>query len=149
MRRSSLSIGTSSASSPSSVPARRREPLWLTVHEIVAMHDEQIILFGGTPGLLKPGALEATVSRPANIYAYEPDAELPRFAAVYLGGLINAHAFVDGNKRIGLAAMLVFLVRNDAPIHVPHLDLFDLVLGLATSRLSEAQAAAWIGERLR
>jgi death-on-curing protein len=131
------------------VPARRRKPLWLTVEEIVAMHDEQIMLFGGNPGLLKPGALEATVSRPLQIHHYDPDADLPRLAAVYLDGLIKAHVFVDGNKRIGLAAMLVFLVRNGAPLHVSHLELFDLVLGLATSRMNEEQAASWIRERLR
>ena len=130
------------------MPRKRREPDWLSLEEILALHDEQIVLFGGASGLLKRGALEALVARPLQIHHYEPGADLARYAAVYLVGLINAHAFVDGNKRVGLAAMLVFLHRNQRPLRVPPADLFALVIGGATSRIREGDAATWIRERL-
>lgn len=131
------------------MPRKRREPEWLSLEEILAIHDEQIALFGGGSGLLKRGALEALIARPRQIFHYKPDSDLPHYAAVYLVGLINAHAFVDGNKRVGLAAMLVFLHRNQRPLHVPPAELFALVIGGATSRIREDDAAVWIRERLK
>jgi death-on-curing protein len=130
------------------VTARRQEPLWLGLQEVLALHDEQIMLFGGSPGLLKRGALEAVVARPPHVFHYDLKAGLADFAAIYLGGLINGHAFVDGNKRVGLATMLVFLARNGSALHVPPLELFDLVLGVATSRIREDAAADWLKQRL-
>lgn len=126
----------------------KREPVWLSLDEILAIHDEQVVLFGGGAGLLKRGALEALVARPLNVSHYQADADLPLCAAIYLVGLINGHVFVDGNKRVGLAAMLVFLKRNGRPLHVHPVELFDLVLGIATGRVREDEARAWIRGKL-
>jgi death-on-curing protein len=116
--------------------------------EVLALHDEQIARFGGGAGMLKPDALAAVLARPLNIFAYDKTADLRRFAAVYLVGLVNGHAFVDGNKRVGLAAMLVFLRLNGSGLHVPPAGLYELVLGVATSRLREDAAAEWLRSRL-
>lgn len=126
----------------------RREPRWLTLEDAVALHDEQIARFGGATGMLKRDALEAVLARPRNIFAYDRGADVPVYAAVYLVDLVNAHAFVDGNKRVGLAAMLVFLQLNGAPLHVPPADLYQLVLGVATSRIREDAAADWLRTRV-
>ena len=128
--------------------AARREPRWLTLDDVLALHDEQIARFGGGAGMLKPDALSAVLARPLNIFLYDKTADLRRFAAVYLVGLVNGHAFVDGNKRVGLAAMLVFLRLNGSGLHVPPADLYELVLGVATSRLREDAAAEWLRSRL-
>ena len=125
----------------------RREPRWLTPEDALALHDEQISRFGGGTGMLKPDALEAVLARPQNIFAYDRSADLATYAAVYLVGLVNGHAFVDGNKRLGLAAMLVFLRLNGSGLHVPPADLYELVLGVATSRIREAAAAEWLRSR--
>jgi death-on-curing protein len=55
---------------------------------------------------------------------------------------------VDGNKRVGLAAMLVFLARNGRPLHVPQPDLYAFVLQVATGGIREREAAAWLRSRL-
>lgn len=125
----------------------RREPRWLTLDDALALHDEQIARFGGGAGMLKPDALEAVLARPRNIFAYDRSADLARYASVYLVGLVNGRAFVDGNKRVGLAAMLVFLHLNGSGLHVPPADLYQLVLGVATSRIREEQAAEWLRSR--
>jgi len=126
----------------------RREPRWLTLDVVRALHDEQIVWFGGGGGDLQATALEAALARPLNTFAYRPDADLAEFAALYLVGLVNAHAFVDGNKRIGLAAMLVFLTFNGTALHVPQADLYGFVLGVATARTREADGAAWLRARI-
>jgi death-on-curing protein len=130
------------------VAATRREPTWLSLDAVRAMHAEQILRFGGSAGVLQPTALDAAVSRPRNIFAYDEAADLADLAATYLVGLVNAHAFVDGNKRVGLAAMLVFLVRNDRALHVPKPDLYAFVLDVATGTMREREAAAWVRARL-
>jgi len=126
----------------------RREPQWLTLEDALALHDEQVARFGGGSGMLKRDALEATMARPRHIFAYDRTADLARFAAVYLVGLVNSHAFVDGNKRLGLAALLVFLRLNGSGLHVPAAELYELVIGVATSRISEDAAAEWLRSRL-
>jgi death-on-curing protein len=88
------------------------------------------------------------LARPRNIFASDRTADLARFAAVYLVGLVNGHAFVDGNTRVGLAATLVFLRHNGSGLHVPPADLYQVVMGVATSRLREDGAAEWLRSRL-
>ncbi len=127
---------------------KRREPVWLTLPMVLALHDEQIALFGGSAGMLKPGSLEAVLARPTNQHAYDESTDLATFTATYLAGLINGHVFVDGNKRIGLAAALVFLRLNGHTLHVPPAELYGLVLGIATSRIGETETAAWLRSRI-
>jgi len=131
------------------MPGTRREPRWLTEDVVRALHDEQIALFGGSPGELHGGAVAAALARPLNAHAYDPSADLATFAALYLVGLVNAHAFVDGNKRVGLAALLVFLDLNGKPLHAEPQQLYGFVLGIATGTVREEEAAQWIRARWR
>ena len=98
--------------------------------------------------MLDLGAVEAAAARPRNIFQYRPEADLADLAAAYLVGFAGRHGFVDGNKRIGAAAMLVFLTRNRRPLHVPQPELYGLVMDVANNRVTEAQVAAWIRARL-
>ncbi|MGH7548556.1 MAG: type II toxin-antitoxin system death-on-curing family toxin, partial [Gemmatimonadales bacterium] len=90
------------------------------------MHAEQVQRFGGSPGVLNLGAVEAALDRPRNQFHYRRDADLADLAAAYLVGLTNGHGFVDGNKRIGAATMLVFLALNHQPLDVPPAELYAL-----------------------
>ena len=99
--------------------------------------------------MLHPGALEAALGRPRNHFAYRPEADLADLAAAYLGGLVGAHGFIDGNKRTGAAAMLVFLAVNGRALHVPPTELYALVIYVATKEVTEPQVATWIRERLK
>jgi death-on-curing protein len=118
----------------------RPEPRWLSLETVLALHAEQVDRFGGRHGVLNPGAIEAALAlaRPRS---------LADLAAAYLVGLTGSHGFVDGNKRIGAAAMLVFLAINRRPLHVPPTELFALVMAVATKRVTEGQVATWIRER--
>ena len=134
---------TSSARSrnrPRRVREGRPGPRFLSVETVLALHAEQVDRFGGSPGILNAGALEAAVARPRN---------LADLGAAYLVGLTGAHAFVDGNKRVGAATMLVFLALNGRPLHVRPAELYALVMAVATKEVTERQVAAWIRERLK
>jgi death-on-curing protein len=73
---------------------------------------------------------------------------LADLAAAYLVGLVRGHGFVDGNKRIGTAAMLVFLTLNRRPLHAPPAELYALVMSVATKQVTEGQVATWVREHM-
>jgi death-on-curing protein len=130
------------------VVTKRHVPRWLSLEAVRALHAEQVELFGGEAGLLNPGSLEAALARPQNAFVYGRTTDLAGLAAIYLVGLVRAHAFVDGNKRLGLAAALVFLALNGQPLHVPPVDLYDLTMRVAMGRAREAWVTTWFRERM-
>ncbi len=79
---------------------------------------------------------------------YRAGTDLADLAASYLVGLVRAHGFVDGNKRIGLAALLVFLAVNRRPLHAPPAELYALVMAVATKQVTEGQVATWVQEHI-
>ncbi len=85
----------------------------LTVEQVLRLHARLLDRFGGAPGVRDPGALDAALTRPfAAFGGYEAFPSVPEKAAALLHGLVTAHAFVDGNERVGLAATLVWLELN-------------------------------------
>jgi death on curing protein len=82
--------------------------LYLTVAEAIEMHRQLIDEFGGIHGLRDQGLLEAAIFRPQNGY-YD---DFIHEAAALMESLANNHAFLDGNKRISLAATDTFLRIN-------------------------------------
>jgi death-on-curing protein len=84
------------------------ERVYLTVAEVIAIHHHQIEEYGGVHGLREQGALEAAVFRPQTGYYNDLSEE----AAALLESLVNNHAFLDGNKRVGFAAVHTFLLVN-------------------------------------
>lgn len=89
-----------------------KEPRWVPEQAVIAMHDELIAEHGGDFGLRDLGLLSASLARPQHLFAYSDSASLFELAAAYAFGLAKNHAFVDGNKRIALAVIDVFLRLN-------------------------------------
>src|SRR5205807_8793046 len=81
---------------------------YLTVAEVLAMHDDQIERYGGSPGVRDQGLLEAALYRPQTGHY----ADLIEEAAALWESLAQNHSFVDGNKRTAFAAMYTFLAIN-------------------------------------
>ena len=90
------------------------ERVYLTVAEVLAIQHNQIEEYGGAHGLRDQGALEAAVFRPQTGYYNDISEE----AAALLESLVNNHAFIDGNKRGGFAAMHTFLLVNGFDLDV-------------------------------
>ena len=85
---------------------------YLTLVEVLAIHEDQIERFGGAAGVRDLGQLEAALFRPQT--GYYPD--LIAEAAALWESLSQNHAFVDGNKRAGFAVMFTFLAINGVAI---------------------------------
>lgn len=119
------------------------EPLWLPLELLVRLHDRQIELHGGLPGTRDAGLLESAVARPLNAWAYG-ETDLFTLASLYAGGLIGNHPFLDGNKRIGFLAALLFLEANGWKMTAPMAERLAFTLHLAASEITEARYADWL-----
>jgi death-on-curing protein len=127
--------------------ASREEPLWLSLQAVLAIHAQLVEQFGGSHGVINAGAIEAAVDRSRNRFHYAT-ADIAALAVAHLVGLIRSHGFVDGNKRIGVTSMLVFLALKGQALHVPQPELYAVAMDVANGRLGEEQAAAWVRARL-
>jgi death on curing protein len=119
------------------------EPKWLTIQMIAAIHDEQLAIHGGSPGLRDAGLLESALDRPRNKWAYE-SAELPEMAAAYGYGIARNHPSIDGNKRTSLLAIYTFLGVNGIDFIAPEAHAAAMILALAAGEVSEESLARWI-----
>lgn len=106
---------------------------------VLIFHRKQIGRYGGSDGLRDQGALESALAAAQNRYAYE-GADLAVCAATYAYHLSQAHAFIDGNKRIAWGAALLFLEMNGLILTVPETEAEALCLGIADGRISRAEA---------
>lgn len=122
-----------------------RDPIWVPLRAVIAIQGELIAEHGGLMGPPRPGDLEAALGRPANLHAYaEPAPSLPRLAAAYGFALARGHCFPDGNKRVALAIIDVFLRMNGLELTADEMDAVDTIQSLAAGDLSEEQLAEWI-----
>lgn len=88
------------------------------------------------------GLLEAAAQRPqTTLYGQEAYPTIPEKAAVLLESLTRNHALIDGNKRIGWLAVVVFLDLDGLTLDAPDDDAYDLVVDVSTGRLGYAMAA--------
>ena len=112
--------------------------------EILAQQRLLIDRYGGSHGVLNEGALESTLARPLNLHAYEGVEDLFRLAACYGYGFAKNHCFVDGNKRISLVAMDVFLGLHDLELTAEEPEVVATILAICTDVMSEVELSEWI-----
>lgn len=121
---------------------------YLTMAEIHLIHQDQLRRYGGDSGLRDSVLLSSALAMPAGSFSgQEFHPSLFDKAAAYLFHLCQDHAFVDGNKRVGLAAALVFLDLNGVVIEDPDEELYDLVIQVTAGRAKKPDIAAML-ERL-
>ena len=120
------------------------EPRWLSKDLVLAIHDEQLVVFGGGTGLRDDGLLESALARPMNLLAYEPETKLARLAASLAWGLIRNHPFVDGNKRTGDLAIRAFLRLTGQNFEPDQAEEVAVIISVAAGEMEEDELAAWI-----
>jgi death-on-curing protein len=115
------------------------------VDDVVAIHARQLEVFGGARGIRDPWLLESAVAQPQSSFGGEFFHDgLYAMAAAYLFHLVRNHPFVDGNKRAGLLAALVFLDVNGITIEHPTPALYELTMAVAEGRIEKPAIAAAI-----
>ena len=112
--------------------------LFLRKREVIAIHARLIETFGGTHGLRDEGALESALAAAENREHYE-GSDLGACAATYAYHLTQAHAFVDGNKRIAAAISEIFLEVNGALLGATNEQIVRLFMEVAAGRLQRAE----------
>lgn len=119
------------------------DPRWLTREIVIVLHGELIAEHGGAPGLRDEGALESALARPHQKHHYEPS-DIVDLAAKSAFGLCSNHPFVDGNKRVALASLDVFLRINGWALTATEVEAVATILELASGTLSEEGLVAWV-----
>lgn len=118
------------------------EPLFLTLEEVLEIHRDEIERHGGTRGVRDNGLLESAVGAPESGFGgHYLHSDLYEMAAAYLFHLVQNHPFIDGNKRVGAAAALVFLTMNGIEATMTNQVLVDLVLTVAKGKMDKAAIA--------
>jgi death-on-curing protein len=119
---------------------------FLTLADVLAMHEDQVERYGGSPGIRDPGLLEAALFRPQTGYYPDVVAE----AAALWESLAQNHPFIDGNKRTAFAATYTFLAINGVRIVADAGKTFEFISGLYAGRKFEYQMLdAWLRENTR
>lgn len=119
----------------------------LTVEEIIALHYKLIDRTGGSYGLRDRNLLESAIySAMSGFDGSEAYPTIEEKAARLMYSLINNHAFVDGNKRIGVFTMLITLKLNDVKINYTQAELISLGLSVAQGETDYEEILCWISE---
>lgn len=117
-------------------------PDFLTLDDVLETHAEQIATYGGTDGIRDVGLLESALAQPEATFGGQYlHNDIFEMAAAYLFHLVKNHPFIDGNKRVGLEAALLFLEINGHSIEATDEALVDLVLQTAQSQINKPQIA--------
>lgn len=119
------------------------EPVRLSVELVLAIHERQERRFGGPSGVRDLGALESALGRPRNRWACE-QGDLAALAAAYAFGIARNHAFVDGNKRTALLALVTFLGLNEIDFVADEAEATVIIRDLAAGLVNEEGLARWI-----
>lgn len=90
------------------------EPTFLTIDEVLAIHQDQIARYGGSAGVRDWGLLQSAIAMPAATFGGQfLHGDLSEMAAACLFHIVQNRPFIDGNKRVGAVAAYVFLALND------------------------------------
>ena len=117
----------------------------LTKEQILLLHIQLIETTGGSDGIRDMGLLESALESPFQSYGGEelyPSIQAKAARLCY--GLVKNHATIDGNKRLGCHAMLVFLALNGYEMEYTQEELSDLILDVAADRKQYEDILHWL-----
>lgn len=117
----------------------------LDKRQILLLHDALIKETGGANGIRDEGLLESAVYAPMQTYLNQSAYPSLQQKAARLGyGIVQNHPFVDGNKRTGAHAMLVFLALNGIKLDYTQEQLASIFLDVADSKIGYDELLEWI-----
>ncbi len=117
----------------------------MTKEQILLLHTQLLEATGGSDGIRDVGLLESALESPFQAYGGEelyPSIQAKAARLCY--GLVKNHAMIDGNKRVGCHAMLVFLALNGYEIEYTQKELSDLILDVAAGKKQYEDILQWL-----
>ena len=122
---------------------------YLSLYEILELHDRIIEITGGAKGVRDIRALESAINQPRQTFdRTDLYLDIIAKAAVLCFLLVMNHPFVDGNKRIGHAAMETFLVLNGFEIEASIDDQERIILDLSSGKLNREEFTSWLNKHV-
>lgn len=110
---------------------------YLSIEEILLIHEYQIQRFGGSDGILNLELLESAVYRPRTSYGgVEKYKTIFEKAAVLAYSIIKNHPFIDGNKRTSMVSTILFLELNGYRVQITQEELVKLAIDIASDQIS-------------
>jgi death-on-curing protein len=117
----------------------------LTKEQVIMLHQELVDAYGGTGGIRDEAMLDSALGAPFQSFGGQDAFHTVRQKAVRLGfGLIMNHPFIDGNKRIGVHAMLTVLSMNGIELEYTQKELYDVILSVAASNTTYDELLEWV-----
>jgi death on curing protein len=112
---------------------------------VLAIHDDQIRLYGGSYQLRDEGMLDAALAMPQAQFDHQFLHETAfQMAAAYGFHLCQNHPFVDGNKRVAGMAMFTFLQLNGLKPVADEMDYYRTMMTIANGKMSKKRLASWL-----
>ncbi|MEH2361943.1 type II toxin-antitoxin system death-on-curing family toxin [Nostoc sp.] len=122
---------------------------YLTLEEVLELYHRIVEQSGGSAGISNIGGLESAIAQPQMTFAGEELYPTIVEKASALGfSLIKNHPFIDGNKRIGHAAMEVFLVLNGFEINAALDEQEQVILQVASGELGRDKFTEWLRNQI-
>ncbi|MDP6358557.1 MAG: type II toxin-antitoxin system death-on-curing family toxin [Planctomycetota bacterium] len=122
---------------------------FLSVEDVLVLHRESIVQEGGSHGVRDIGLLDSAVAMPqqqfGGQYLHE---DIPAMAAAYLFHISSNHPFVDGNKRAGTLAAMVFLEENGVSVTTAVKEFEETVLSVARGDMGKDELTEWFREKV-
>ena len=119
----------------------------LSKEQILMLHSQLIEETGGSDGVRDYNLLESAIESPFQSFGGDELYPTIQAKAARLGyGLIKNHCMIDGNKRIGTHAMLVFLALNGIELRYTQKELYETILDVAADRLDYEDLLNWVLE---
>jgi death-on-curing protein len=117
--------------------------IWLSHELVLAIHDEQLAVHGGSSGLPDDGLLQSALARPLNRAGYgHPD--IVELAALYALAIARNHPFIDGNKRTAYVALETFLILNGCRFPASDAEAVVATLAMAAGEMSDDGFTQWV-----
>ena len=128
----------------------KREPVFLTLAEIIEIHEYQIERFGGSDGLRSLDLLNSAIGMPPSSFnGNYLHPTIPDMAAAYLFHIVGNHPFLDGNKRVGTMSALVFLEMNGYDFNASDDELTAVVLLVASGKMLKDELSLFFRQHSR
>jgi len=121
-------------------------PVFLSLAEVLEIHRDQIERYGGHTGIRELGLLQSTLAMPAaGVGGRYLHGDMLEMAAAYLFHIVQNHPFIDGNKRTGTAAAIMFLSINDIELEADETQLEKLVFDVAKGKAGKTPLQIFLG----
>jgi|SRR5665213_2040854 len=121
-----------------------KETTWIDERDALALHDRLLALHGGSSGLRDDALLKSALARPKQHFAYADKPDIIALAVAYTAGIVQNHPFVDGNKRTGFVAGILFLELNGYRFTASEENAAHAVLALAAGTMDETGYSAFL-----